>query len=605
MYDIERMTDLTPGNLASLQQIGRGDIREVHPLALKQFVQDGLVEAAGNSYKLTRHAQELLQRVAALKAGEWAPAVALPAEALEILSSKQGFRVAWRIEKHLGVNVSGDTVKVLLHLARSPCSYRWLCRIFGKESLQPPLAAGLVDGKEQRGSLWPLSAAGKDLLQRTLPCLDGPPPGDPPSPFPIIQIQSSGGPQTMLTLSRVNLFEALKNGASACGGTLPSGKFARLEARAADRLVMITTFNGATAIESVLPGDVADDMLALVDAQTLLHLVAAMPEGAISLALKNNRLVMTTGDGKYKNDLKVGGPEIEIPVISGSSKTRLARISGVDFQCLGRAVKFALAAEGEPKLMSVNVAFNQYGERVLAVASATDGFSACQSLAALISCEKSAVGKSIAFPASILTQMLQIIRPDDEVEICRSGKTRYIISATNEKTGKNLALASSEASAPAPAEPIARIIQTTKDQGDVSMEVDTASLASALEIITAFSTREEPASMRLSVRDGAIQYASDPTGSGQCQPSTLDGTATGPAACRWFEPSFIRKVVGVMPEKTRAVLPSKPLRPILFIGDNIRVTVAPKSTQALEAVKFDEPVAIELPAEQPVVEAVA
>ena len=64
------------------------------------------------------------------------------------------------------------------------------------------------------------------------------------------------------TLSRVNLYEALTNAARVAdkSGKLAFAKFARIEAKAADRNVMITTFNGQTAIESVLAGDVADEI---------------------------------------------------------------------------------------------------------------------------------------------------------------------------------------------------------------------------------------------------------------------------------------------------------------------------------------------------------
>ena len=224
----------------------------------------------------------------------------------------------------------------------------------------------------------------------------------------------------------MNLYEALTNAARVTNGTLASAKFARVEARAADRAVMITTFNGQTAIESILAGDVADDMLTYVDAQTLLKLVMAMPEGAITLALKDNELTMTTGDGKHKNDLKIGS-DVEIPVIAGSTMTEMAKIAGIELRRLARAVKFASMDEAKTALMAVHVAFNKPGDSVIAVASATDGFAAIQSLAPVISCAKTAVGKAITFPASFVSLLLDTVRPDDQVTIHRSGENRFII----------------------------------------------------------------------------------------------------------------------------------------------------------------------------------
>jgi hypothetical protein len=110
------------------------------------------------------------------------------------------------------------------------------------------------------------------------------------------------------TLSRVNLYKAFTNAARVTdkSGKLAYAKFARIQAKATNRTVMITTFNDQTAIESILVGNVADDMLAYLDTETLLHLVTAMPEGAITLTLKSNNLLITAGDGKQKHDLNIG-----------------------------------------------------------------------------------------------------------------------------------------------------------------------------------------------------------------------------------------------------------------------------------------------------------
>jgi hypothetical protein len=403
------------------------------------------------------------------------------------------------------------------------------------------------------------------------------------------------------TLARVTLFEALTHAAKVSNGTLPAAKFARIEAKAAERVVMITTFNGQTAIESILAGDVGDDMVAYVDAQTLLKLVTAMPEGAITLALKGTGLTMTTGDSKHKNDLKIG-TDMEIPVVAGSTMTEMAKIAGVELRRLARAVKFASADDAKPSLMAVHVAFNKPGDAVIAVASATDGFAAIQSLAPVISCAKAAIGKAITFPASFVALMLDTVRPDDQVTIHRSGENRFIIAVSNEKSGKKLMLASTESAAIPPVDSIAKMIKSTKDEADVNLEVGTADLENALDIISAYvSSGTDLAYMFLSVRDGTIRYASNPTENGQCR-AILDGTATGPKASRWFNPSMVRKAVALMPEKTRAAMPSKAKTPILFIGDNVRVMLAPMENATLKEVKFEEAAAIELPLEKVAVE---
>lgn len=409
------------------------------------------------------------------------------------------------------------------------------------------------------------------------------------------------------TLSRLNLFEALAHAArvSDKNGVLAASKFARIEAKAAERVVMVTTFNGQTAIESVLAGDVADDMLAYVDAQTLLKLVTAMPEGAISLALTGSGLTMTTGDGKHKNDLKIAG-EVEIPVVAGSAMTEMARIAGIELRRLARAVKFASTEEARPALTAVHVAFNKPGDSIIAVASATDGFAAVQSLAPVVSCAGPAIGKAVVFTASFVALMLDTVRPDDQVTIHRSGENRVILSVTNEKTGKNLALASSESAEAPPVDDIARMIKSAKEEADVNLEVETGALETALDVIGAYTSGSaDVAYMFLAIRDGTIRYASNPTENGQCR-AILDGAAAGPKATRWFSPALVRKAVAMMPEKTRAAMPSKAKTPILFMGDNIRVMVAPMNNTALKEVKFEEAAAAGLPLEQAApVEAVA
>jgi hypothetical protein len=289
---------------------------------------------------------------------------------------------------------------------------------------------------------------------------------------------------------------------------------------------------------------------------------------------------------------------VEIPVIAGSTMTEMAKIAGIELRRLARAVKFASMDEAKTALMAVHVAFNKPGDSVIAIASATDGFAAIQSLAPVISCAKTAVGKAITFPASFVSLLLDTVRPDDQVTIHRSGENRFIISVTNDKTGKNLALASTESSAVPPVDSIATMIKSTKDGADVNIEVDTSALENALDIIGAYTSGgNDLAYFFLAIHDGAIRYASNPTESGQCR-AILDGTAAGPKASRWFNPGMLRKAVSLMPEKTRAAMPSKPKTPILFMGDNIRVMVAPMDNAALKDVKFEEAAAIELPLQQ-------
>jgi len=94
-----------------------------------------------------------------------------------------------------------------------------------------------------------------------------------------------------------------------------------------------------------------------------------------------------------------------------------------------------------------------------------------------------------------------------------------------------------------------------------------------------------------------IRYASNPTDNGQCR-AVLDGNVAGPDTSRWFAPSIFRKAVNLMPEKTKAVLSTDPAAlPILFVGDNVRVMVAPLAKSSQPEVEFEEATAIELPIE--------
>jgi hypothetical protein len=249
--------------------------------------------------------------------------------------------------------------------------------------------------------------------------------------------------------------------------------------------------------------------------------------------------------------------------------------------------------------MTVHVAFNKPDEKtVVVVASATDGFAAVQSLAPALFCAKSAAGKAITFPASFVALLLEAVRPDDQVEIHRSGENRFIVAVTNDKTGKNLALASTESAAVPPVKDIAEMIKSTKDKANVTIEVETAALVNALDIVGAYSNGDkDPANLFLSIQAGVIRYASNPTDNGQCR-AVLDGTVAGPDTSRWFAPAIFRKAVSLMPEKTKAVLSTDlAALPILFVGDNVRVMVAPLVKASQQDVEFDEATAIELPIE--------
>ena len=129
------------------------------------------------------------------------------------------------------------------------------------------------------------------------------------------------------TLARGSFYEALANEARVARGPLPSARFVRLKSKAAERVLMLTTFNGQTAIESVLGADFANDMITCVVASVLFKRLAAMPDGAIGLAASSAGLVMTAGDGKFKSDLKVGR---DVELVTGEVVT----ISGI-FQSSG------------------------------------------------------------------------------------------------------------------------------------------------------------------------------------------------------------------------------------------------------------------------------
>ena len=60
------------------------------------------------------------------------------------------------------------------------------------------------------------------------------------------------------TLARGSFYEAQANEARVARGPLPSARLVRLKSKAAERVLLLTTFNGQTAIESVLGADFAD-----------------------------------------------------------------------------------------------------------------------------------------------------------------------------------------------------------------------------------------------------------------------------------------------------------------------------------------------------------
>ncbi len=175
-YEIERYTDLTAGDLADLQKIAQGTGAGVHVLKQREFRRTGLVESVPTEglfgvtpaglMQLSSYGQEVLRRTQQLRSGELILPKALPDEMFQHLSRVSPVRISYRIKKHMNFNLGSASVKLLLQLASSPHSYRWLCRIYGPFLLNESKSAGLIAGEEKRGALWSITDAGIDLLQR-------------------------------------------------------------------------------------------------------------------------------------------------------------------------------------------------------------------------------------------------------------------------------------------------------------------------------------------------------------------------------------------------------------------------------------------------------
>ena len=173
-YGLERLTDLTPKNLDDLRKIRDGEAASIHPSARIQFVKDGLAErvetfglfgaqpALGErALKLSEHGKEVLARAEAYLAGTWQPPKSLlSAKDMELLEKASKVSIANRLKKHLNLEVDSTGVKLMLALAKSPESNRWLGSVYGYWTMPKIAKLGLIAGESKRGALWMLTRTG-------------------------------------------------------------------------------------------------------------------------------------------------------------------------------------------------------------------------------------------------------------------------------------------------------------------------------------------------------------------------------------------------------------------------------------------------------------
>jgi hypothetical protein len=171
--ELERLADLTPKQYEALVKIRKGNSFDMHPSTRLQLVKDGLAErveavglfgpqlaAAEHMLKLTDHGKDVLERADACLAGTWQYKPILSRKDLELLDKASKVAVANRCKKHLGLEVDSMGVKLMVSLAKSPESYRWLCQIYGHWTLPKISGLDLIEGERKRGSLWSLTRKG-------------------------------------------------------------------------------------------------------------------------------------------------------------------------------------------------------------------------------------------------------------------------------------------------------------------------------------------------------------------------------------------------------------------------------------------------------------
>ena len=150
--ELERLADLTPKQYEAMVKIREGNSFDMHPSTRLQLVKDGLAErveavglfgpqlaAAEHMLKLTDHGKEVLERADACLAGTWQYKCPINTGYKPILSKKDlelpdkasKVAIANRCKKHLGLEVDSTGAKLMVSLAKSPESYRWLCQIYG------------------------------------------------------------------------------------------------------------------------------------------------------------------------------------------------------------------------------------------------------------------------------------------------------------------------------------------------------------------------------------------------------------------------------------------------------------------------------------------
>lgn len=170
---LQRLADLSARDYEALDGVAKGNLNS-HPSTRLQLEKDGLLEVASVitqglfgdlpgslKYQLTAFGLLVLDRARMIVGNAWSYQSLVPKKDIMLLQQTSNIAITNRFKKHLGFpNMDVTNVKLMVGLAKSPESYRWLCRTYGHWSLSKVIDLGFVEGSKQRGSLWTIKREG-------------------------------------------------------------------------------------------------------------------------------------------------------------------------------------------------------------------------------------------------------------------------------------------------------------------------------------------------------------------------------------------------------------------------------------------------------------
>ena len=329
----------------------------------------------------------------------------------------------------------------------------------------------------------------------------------------------------MITIQQDTLHGALDavTRASLKSSLMAAFSLVRLDANT-NGLMNLSCFNGETAARATVHVDCNEDLSVCVDAMTLKAVVETLV-GEIYMSVEQNSLILQ--GASTKTTLRI--VDEPFPIIGEESIQMIATVSGVTFRSLARVLPFASTDDARAVLQVFHLMLDQ--ESV--TAQTADGYSAGHVRESI---EGPAEPTSVSLPLSFARVLSTLVEDHDTVRLGTSGPNRYIFQITNEKSAKDLTLATVTSAENFPSAQIMTLVEDARKNTTAHLHVQQNSLMQSIRMVNAMGTQ----CTFIKAVNGVAKIASAESETGQAR-NILEGTASGEDTSIWLSAVFLKR----------------------------------------------------------------